>query len=253
MNIVIVEDEPKTARLLKELVEAYAAGIKVVAMCESIETTIQFLKEDGPKIDLFFMDVQLADGLSFEIFKQVKIEVPVIFCTAFDHYALEAFKANGIDYILKPFGEQDIALALEKLYLWRGNTTLQHLSEDLLPSPPVAKTYNTSFLVKFREKMFPVLVADIALISLEQDILYLYTFQQEKHPIFKTIDEAEQALNPQQFFRINRQMIIHRNAIREMEPYFNRKLILHLTINSKEKPVVSRLKVSPFLTWMEKP
>ena len=195
----------------------------------------------------------LIHSVGFEIFKLIKIEVPVIFCTAFDHYALEAFKANGIDYILKPFGEQDIALALEKLYLWRGNTTLQHLSEDLLPSPPVAKTYNTSFLVKFREKMFPVLVADIALISLEQDILYLYTFQQEKHPIFKTIDEAEQALNPQQFFRINRQMIIHRNTIREMEPYFNRKLILHLTINSKEKPVVSRLKVSPFLTWMEKP
>jgi len=253
MNIIIVEDEPKTARLLQEMLETYDTKNKVVAVCESIEATIQVLKEEGLKADLFFMDVQLADGLSFEIFKQVKIEVPVIFCTAFDHYALEAFKANGIDYILKPFEENDIARSLEKLQLWTSNLALSKLAEDLLPTAPVTKTYNASFLVKFREKLFPVLVEDIALISLEQDIVYLYTFQQEKHPLFKTIDEVEQALHPQLFFRINRQMIIHRNAIREMEPFFNRKLVLHLTINSKEKPIVSRLKVSPFLTWMEKP
>jgi two-component system, LytTR family, response regulator LytT len=252
VNILIIEDEPGTARLLKEFITAVDEEYKILAVCDSIEGTVAFLSTTTQRIDLLFMDIQLADGSSFDIFRQVTITAPVIFCTAFDAHLLEAFKSNGIDYILKPFHEKDIEQAFNKLEQLRHSVlpdpaSLAHISN----SQPPSRT-QSAFLVKFREKMYPVAIKDVAAVALESEVVYLYTFNKEKHAVFKTIDELESALDPQTFFRINRQMILHRDAIHEMEPFFNRRVIITLKVPTTVRPLVSRLKVTPFLSWVEK-
>jgi two-component system response regulator LytT len=251
MNILIIEDEPRTARLLKEFILAVDDSHTVLGICDSIETTVQFLQTTTHRIDLLFMDIQLADGSSFDIFQKTPISTPVIFCTAYEDHLLEAFKSNGIDYILKPFHEKDIEQAFRKLDQIRQSLLLA-------PSLPVrleqalANRTQSSFLVKFREKMYPVAVRDIATVALENEVVYLYTFNKEKHAVFRPIDDIEAALDPQTFFRINRQMILNRDAILEMEPFFNRRVIVTLKIPTTDRPLVSRLKVTPFLEWIEK-
>ena len=239
MNILIIEDEPGTARLLREFITAIDEDYKILAVCDSIEGTVALLTTTTHRVDLLFMDIQLADGNSFDIFRQVTITAPVIFCTAFDTHLLDAFKSNGIDYILKPFHEKDIEQAFNKLLQLRNSVSVP----DRLQS---------SFLVKFREKMYPVAIKDVAVVALESEVVYLYTFNKEKHALFKTIDEVEATLDPQSFFRINRQMILHRDAIYEMEPFFNRRVIVNLKVPTTVRPLVSRLKVGPFLSWVEK-
>lgn len=251
MNILIIEDEPRTARLLKEFILSHDENNNVLEICDSVESTVHFLQTTTQRIDLLFMDIQLADGTSFDIFQKVPVTTPVIFCTAYEDHLLEAFKSNGIDYILKPFHEKDIDQAFRKLDQIRQSLLLT-------PSLPVrinqalADRPQTSFLVKFRDKMYPVAVRDVAAVALETEVVYLYTFDKEKHAVFRPIDDIEAALDPQTFFRINRQMILNREAIQEMEPFFNRRVIVTLKIPTAERPLVSRLKVTPFLEWVEK-
>ena len=251
MNILIIEDEPRTARLLREFILAIDDGHTVLDICDSVESTVHFLQTTTDRIDLLFMDIQLADGNSFDIFRKVQVNIPVIFCTAYEDHLLEAFKANGIDYILKPFHEKDIEQAFRKL---------DQIRQSLLLAPGIpvrieqalSTRTQSSFLVKFREKMYPVAVRDIAAVALENEIVYLYTFSKEKHAVFRPIDEIEAALDPQTFFRVNRQMILNREAILEMEPFFNRRVIVTLKVPTTDRPLVSRLKVTPFLEWVEK-
>jgi two-component system, LytTR family, response regulator LytT len=250
MTILIVEDEQRSARMLRDLIEMVRPGYQVQGVCSSIEETVQFLQVNSPS--LLFMDIELADGNSLEIFRQVKVKAPVIFCTAYDEYTLDAFKANGIAYLLKPVEEQDIRAAFTKLDSIRQVLMPDFSTLDRVLGAARSSQYNSSFLVRSRDKMVPVSVVDIAVISFENEVPFLYTFQNEKYPVFKTMDEIEASLDPGSFFRINRQMIVNRKAIMEIEPYFNRKVTLTLTNKTSEKPVVSRLKVTPFLAWIEK-
>jgi two-component system, LytTR family, response regulator len=255
MQILIVEDEPKSAALLKEFIQNQLEQDTTFKITDSIESTAEYLQKHSRKQpDLIFMDIQLADGISFEIFKKVVVMSPVIFCTAYEQYTLDAFKSNGIDYILKPFEEKDIAAALDKIkqlkkVMMMQENTIDKIINSLQTAP---KSSNTSFLVRFREKMYPVPVKSIALISLENEIIYLYTFEKEKHPLFRTMEEIAEVINASQFFRLNRQMFVNREAILEIEPYFNRKIIVKLNIPVSEKIIVSRLKVHEFLSWIEK-
>jgi two-component system, LytTR family, response regulator LytT len=250
MNILIIEDEKNTAVLLKEFIEQNPA-YTVSYICDSIEESVYYLRKNQEKLDLIFMDIQLADGESFEIFEQIEVTIPVVFCTAYDSFTLKAFKNNGIDYILKPIKENDIAQALTKIEQLKAkftNNSITILKGLLSQSQP----YQTSFLVRFRDKMYPVLVSDIAFAYLNNEVVSLFNFKGEKHIVSKTLDEIENVLSPQQFFRINRQMIINRKSVKEIETYFNRKVVVHLSMDIPEKAIVSRLKVSLFLTWVEK-
>jgi two-component system, LytTR family, response regulator LytT len=251
VNILIIEDEPRTARLLKEFILAVDDSHTVLEICDSVESTVQFLQTTTHRIDLLFMDIQLADGNSFDIFQKVSINIPVIFCTAYEDHLLEAFKSNGIDYILKPLHEKDIEQAFRKLDQIRSSLLLAPSLPARIEQALANKT-QSSFLVKFREKMYPVAVRDIAAVALENEVVYLYTFNKEKHAVFRPIDDIDAALDPQTFFRINRQMILNRDAILEMEPFFNRRVIVTLKIPTTQRPLVSRLKVTPFLEWIEK-
>jgi two-component system, LytTR family, response regulator LytT len=251
MNILIIEDEPRTARLLKEFILAIDDSHTVLGICDSVESTVQFLQTTTHRVDLLFMDIQLADGNSFDIFQKTPVSTPVIFCTAYEDHLLEAFKSNGIDYILKPFHEKDIEQAFRKLDQIRQSLLLAPSLPARLEQALASRT-QSSFLVKFREKMYPVAVRDIAAVALENEVVYLYTFNKEKHAVFRPIDDIEAALDPQTFFRVNRQMILNRDAILEMEPFFNRRVIVTLKIPTTDRPLVSRLKVTPFLEWIEK-
>jgi DNA-binding LytR/AlgR family response regulator len=250
MNILIVEDERKTAALLREMVEQHPHCL-VVGECQSIAAAVAYLQKHQAKIDLIFMDIQLADGDSFQVFRQVEVEKPVIFCTSYSEHTLKAFKNNGIDYILKPFRQDDIDAALRKV---------AGLSESLakhagaLP-PPAARAYQASFLVRFREKMIPVPVDDVALVFLHHDGTRVLRFNGETSALLKPIDEVEALVDPGQFFRINRQMLVNRQAVQHLEPYFHRKAVVNLRVKADGLPalVVSRLKVAPFKAWLEHP
>jgi two-component system, LytTR family, response regulator LytT len=250
MKILIVEDEQKTALMLKEFIE-WHANYSVVAICDSVESSVVYLRQHQQDLDLVFMDIQLSDGQSFEIFDKMAVNLPVVFCTSYNEFTLKAFKNHGIDYILKPFDARDIRQTVAKVEALKGNFrehTANTLKEVLTEKP----SYQTSFLIRFREKIYPVLVSDIAFVYLENETAYLYTFKGEKHPVFKTLDEIENVVSPDQFYRINRQMLINRKAIKEIETYFNQRIVVHLTVAIPEKALVPRLKVAPFLSWIEK-
>lgn len=249
MNVLIVEDEAHTATLLKELIEQDGDFI-VIEQVESILEAVQYLNKYQKNLDLLFFDIQLADGKSFEIFKHVDVAVPVVFCTAYDGYTLEAIKNNGIDYILKPFKEEEIRQTLHKYK--RLIATLQTKQ-----APPVyfrteeLSSYQKSFLTQYREKTIVKLVEEVALFQVEHETVYLYTLTGEKFPLAKKLEYIESVCDPKQFFRINRQMLINRATILSFEPYFNRKIVLQLNIQLAESAIVSRLKVTPFKEWLE--
>lgn len=250
MNVLIIEDENKTAQLLQEMIENHNDYL-VVNICQSISVSVNYLEKNQKKIDLIFMDIQLSDGESFEIFNLIEVNKPVIFCTAFNRFMLKAFKNKGIDYILKPFQQKDVDNALKKVDFIK-NTFGSDISTKLKEiQKPVS--FQTSFIVEQKGKMTPLSVVSIAFMFIENDIVYALTFQNEKFAIFKSLDEIENAIKPNDFFRINRQMIINRNNIKNIVPYFNRKVIINLNVCNKDKAIVSRLKVSLFKKWLEKP
>jgi DNA-binding LytR/AlgR family response regulator len=250
MNVLIVEDEAHTASLLQEIIEQDSDFI-VTEKLESVADSVQYLGKYQKNLDLLFFDIQLADGKSFEIFKHVDVTVPIVFCTAYDEYTLQAIKSNGIDYVLKPFKEEEIHNALQKYKKLTANLQAKN-------RPPVvfqgdsSKQYQQSFLTQSREKSIVQKIENIALFYVEFETVYLYTFSGEKFPMFKKLDYIESVCDPEVFFRINRQMLVNREAIVSFEPYFNRKIILQLNIKLDDKPIVSRLKVTPFKDWLEK-
>lgn len=248
MNILIVEDEQYTAELLKEVIEQDKV-FSVVNMLASIEETVHFLRKNSSDIQLMFLDIELADGHSFEIFKHIDLSIPIIFCTAYDEYTLEAIKNNGIDYILKPFKNQEVHQALEKykkLIDTIKNTVIHQL--DMLDS--ASSSYQERFLTQYRERSMIIEPKDIALFSIEYATVFIYTNNGKKYPLYKSMDYFESVCNPKYFYRINRQMLVHKKAIRSFDLYPNRKILLNLTIPFMKKVIVSRLKVSDFKKWL---
>lgn len=250
MNILVVEDESHTASLLQELIEQDPDFI-VMEKLESVAETVQYLSKYQQNIDLLFFDIHLADGHSFEIFKHVDVMVPIVFCTAFDEYTLQAIKNNGIDYVLKPFKEEEIHSALQKYKRLRSSLQTKSLSPIAIQATP-QKQYQQHFLTQYREKSLVQPVKEVALFQVENENVFLHTFTGEKFPLFKKLEYIESVCDPDIFFRINRQMLVNRAAVLSFEPYFNRKIVLQLKVKLEEKPIVSRLKVTSFKEWLEK-
>ena len=246
MNVLIVEDEAHTASLLQEIIEQDSDFI-VVETLESIEDTVVYLSKQQKNLDLLFFDIQLADGYSFEIFKHIDVTIPIIFCTAYDEYAMDAIKNNGIDYVLKPVKEEEIHSALHKYKRLSAKFTTPISFH--IPEP---QSYQQHFLTQSRGKTLLIKVEDIALFSVENDTVYLYTFAGKRYPLFKKLEYIESVCDPSQFLRINRQMLVNLNAVVSFEPYFNRKIALELKIKTEQQAIVSRLKVTAFKEWLEK-
>ena len=250
MNILIVEDEKHTASLLQEIIEQDDDFI-VIEKLESVGEAVQYLSKYQKNIDLLFFDIQLADGKSFEIFRHIDVIVPIVFCTAFDEYTLDAIKNNGIDYVLKPFKEEEIHQALMKYKRLIRNFQARH-AIPVQFQPEQAPQFQQNFLTQYREKSIVKKVDEVALFNVENETVYLYTYSGEKYPLYKKMEYIESVCDPHQFFRINRQMLVNRGAINAFEPYFNRKIVLQLSIKLEDKAVVSRLKVTAFKEWLER-
>lgn len=257
MTVLILEDEAITAEELRHYVRDIDPTIEVLALLETIEDAVHFLTTHGSP-DLIFSDIQLADGLSFEVFEQVPVHCPVIFCTAFDEYAMQAFSTNGIDYILKPFNRKSIAGSLSKFRTLQTafqrstpttqpnlNVPLQRLIDQLLPNR------RSSFLVNYKGKYYPVPVSEIAFFYSENEIVWLHKSSGQKYALGHTLDELETLLDPSQFYRANRQFIVRYDAIQEFEPYFNRKLAIKLQPAPPEPVIISKAKAGDFMRWLE--
>jgi DNA-binding LytR/AlgR family response regulator len=252
MRILIVEDEPQTAFMLKAIILKLRSETEIVEITDSVESTVSFLQHSVIFPELIFMDIQLADGISFSIFDKIQVKCPVIFCTAYDDYVLQAFKTSGIDYLLKPVREEDVNAAFRKFDTLKSSfdtTAFTNLIRNTVNTPQ--PTFKKTLLVQYRESIIPLQINNIAVFFVENEVLYAYTFDQQKFAIFRPLGEIENELNPAVFFRINRQALVNKLAIKEIQPYFNRKLSIHLSVKLPESLVVSRLKVSEFMKWME--
>lgn len=254
LHIAIIEDEPAAARNLQFMLQEADAGLKVLGVLTGVADAVSWLQQNKHQCDLIFMDIRLSDGLSFEIFDKVKIEVPVIFVTAYNDYALQAFKANCIHYILKPFDEAELVGALEKFKMLRGSaagvgnyTQLQQIAEKL---KDYTGNYKQSFLVHVRDKLVPLSVQDIAWFYTRNEVVYAQSLDNKQFIIEFTMEQLQQQLNPQHFFRSNRQFIVHRKAILEIDFYFNGRLLVKVKPEPEEKMLISKARVPEFKAWM---
>jgi two-component system response regulator LytT len=253
MNILIIEDEIKTAKALARLIVTIEPGAVIVASIQTIGTAVRYLSENRSP-DLIFMDVQLADGLCFEIFKMINVVSPVIFCTAYDDYAIEAFKSNGIDYVLKPFSRETLMAAFEKVY---GLKNFFQTHKD--PASGIEALINLtrnhqgkkSFLVFQNNKYLTVPTERIAFFYIKNETPRIMSFDQQEYGIPQSLEEVSQLLSPKQFFRLNRQYLINFSAVKEVEPYFARKLFVRLVIPVSDKLLIGKDKVTSFLSWLE--
>lgn len=253
MNIIIIEDEFRAAKSLQNLISELKPESKITGVYDSIEMSIEALSK-GSMPDLIFMDIHLSDGLSFEIFKQVDITCPVVFCTAFDQYMLDAFKSKGVDYVLKPFSREDISEALRKvdeLKKFFQKNELPELESLLQKIAQPQAASKSNFLVFKNQKYTTIQTENIAYFYIHNEITHLVTFDKEQFQLSQPLGQVAEQVSEKQFFRINRQYLINFKAIKEMEHYFQRKILVKLTIETPEKLLINKEKTHSFFTWLE--
>lgn len=252
MDILIIEDEAVAAHRLEKLLKTLVPDLHVPAVLESVERSVRWLKEH-PQPDLILMDIQLADGSSFGIFSRTPVTAPVIFITAYDEYALQAFKANGIEYLLKPVEKDELCKALEKF------RRLTHFDERApqpdtarMPGSPhtAAPNYKTRFLVRYGAMFITVFTREIAYFFSDHKVTYMLTRDAKKHIVDQTLEELEDQLDPKTFFRLNRQFIASIDSITRLHTFLNRKLKVELTPRADVDVLVSRERSPEFKTWL---
>jgi len=249
MNIIIIEDEKPAARLLHRKVEKL--GLQVNKMLHSVEESIEWF-QTNPHPDLIFLDIQLSDGLSFEIFDKVDIKSAVIFTTAYDEYALKAFKLNSVDYLLKPIDEDDLEIAIDKFKLRTPkNENPQFDFEQIKSMFSVDKIYKSRFTVKIGQHLKVIMLDEIECLYSENKGTYLHTTDNRDYLIDTTLELLEKELDPKQFYRISRKFIIPLKSIKEIVLYSNSRLKVILPTYKQDEVIVSREKVSDFKEWID--
>lgn len=252
MNILIVEDEKLSAQKLQGMLLKLVPDAQIAGITDSVGATLDFLKTN-PAIDIGFFDIQLADGISFEIFENTRIPFPVIFTTAFNEYAIRAFKVNSIDYLLKPIDEKGLRHALEQFQASRPQTPAA------LPDEAVANAlqmlthrHKNRFLVKVGEHLRVIRSEEIALFYSMEKAIYLKTLEDRNYPVDFTLDQLVDLLDPELFFRINRKHILSLAAITDIIAYSGSRLKIKLNVPTDEDIVVSRDRVTEFKEWLGK-
>lgn len=252
MRTIIIEDEQLNAQGLEKMLQKIKPEVKVIEVLDSVQSSVEWFKQNEQP-DLVFMDIQLADGLSFEIFDKVEVSAPIIFTTAYDKYAIHAFKVNSIDYLLKPINKDDLQNALKKLERMIGSTSLMQEQIKLLIKSVQhkEKQFNERFLVHDKGGMAPVPADDVAYF-VKESLIYLVTNDHHKLVTdYNTLDELEELVNPEKFFRANRQMLLHKNQVMNYKKHYTGKMTVHIKIDPKLEVDVSREKSHEFLNWLE--
>jgi len=254
MQILIVEDEELAVKKLQKTLMSVNASATIMGVTDSIKSTVEWLQEN-PQPDLILMDIELADGQSFEIFNLTEVKSPVIFTTSYDEYALKAFKVNSVDYLLKPIQKEELQAALNKFQKIKGNSStdvnmeilIKELQQKLQP-----KEYRKRFLVKHGQKLVSVEIHEIAYFYSDGRLNFFKTYDNKKFVVDYTMDELEEMLEPEKYFRISRSFYVAVNSIDKIDDYFGNRLILQLKPVVDKEALVSREKVTDFKKWMGK-
>ena len=248
MKIILIEDEKPAARLLKRRVEKL--GYEITEMLHSVEESVAWLKTNSQP-DLIFLDIQLSDGLSFEIFNQVDVSSAIIFTTAYDEYVLKAFKLNSVDYLLKPVDEEELKFSLEKFEKQHQLKSSFDLSEIKKLFTNQSESYKERFSVKIGTSIKIIESDNIECFFSENKASYIHTKENKNYLIDFSLDKVEEQMNPKKFFRINRSQIIQIDSIKEITIYSNSRLKIVLNTYNEQDMIVSREKVTDFKNWLE--
>lgn len=259
MKVFIVEDEELAVKKLRKTLESVDKTAEVVGVADSIRSSVNWL-QNNPTPDLILMDIELCDGQSFEIFDKVDVKSTVIFTTSYDEYALKAFKVNSVDYLLKPVQKEDLQAALAKLQNMKAMYGSQNGSPSLnvdnlvkeLQSKLQPKGFRKRFLVKHAQKLVSVDVEEIAYFYSDGRLNFFKTYDNRKFVVDYTMDELEEMLDPDRYFRISRAFYVSINSIDQIHDYFGNRLLLHLKPVVDKEAIVSREKVTDFKVWMGK-
>ncbi|RFS17547.1 LytTR family DNA-binding domain-containing protein [Emticicia sp. C21] len=254
MEILIIEDEQLGAEKLSRLLTSIDSSINIVGNTRSIKSSVEWLLQHKHP-DIILMDIELTDGQSFEIFNHVTIQSMVIFTTSYDEYALQAFKVNSVDYLLKPIKKEELENALDKYMHWQqkfsaSSIDVAQLIYELKQHQP--KSYRSRFLVKMGQRLLSIETQDIAYFYAEERLTHFITWDKKKYIVDYTIEELKQMLDPQDFYQANRGFIVHVKSIAKIHNYFNGKLKLELQPAIEKEVLISREKATEFKEWMGK-
>ena len=250
MNIIIIEDEKPAARLLQRKVEKL--GLQVNTLLHSVEESIAWFNSNTHP-DLIFLDIQLSDGLSFEIFEKIDKKSAVIFTTAYDEYALRAFKLNSIDYLLKPIDEDDLEVAVTKFKTQFQKSVVANLDFDSIKKMlinPIDRTFKKRFTIKMGQQLKMINIDEIECFYSENKGTYLHTLENRNYLLDQTLEQLETELNPEEFFRVSRKFIIPMKGIKEIQMHSNSRLKVILPTYKEDEVIVSREKVADFKNWL---
>ncbi|RPJ83027.1 MAG: DNA-binding response regulator [Deltaproteobacteria bacterium] len=253
MRVLIIEDEMSASKRLENMLKKIDPKMEILGVLDSIDDTVNWLTSNKDP-DIIFADIQLSDGVCFDIFKQVQTKSAVIFTTAYDEYAVEAFKVNSIDYLLKPINPEALSRSIEKFHTLKrtyAESDKKRFESLFSMLDQAGKDYKSRFLVKTGQNMKIVSTEEIAYFLIETQLVFLITKQNNRFLIEQTLDELEKRLDPKLFFRINRQMIISLDSVRTIHPYFNSRLKLDVTPERESEILVSRMKVNDFKKWID--
>jgi two-component system, LytTR family, response regulator len=251
MNVIVIEDEKPSARRLQRMLKS--VGVEANTMLHSVEESIEWFQQNEHP-DLIFLDIQLSDGLSFEIFEALEINSAVIFTTAYDEYALQAFKLNSIDYLLKPIDEDDLKIAVEKFKdrtPQKQSVTLDFNDIKKLLVNPIEREYKKRFSVKVGQHLKLINIEDIECIYSENKGTYAHTNEGRNYLLDMTLDQLEDELEPHSFFRVSRKFYININAIKDIISYTNSRLQIKLNHYNEQEVIVARERVKDFKHWLE--
>lgn len=250
MNVLIVEDEKGAAQNLLAVLKEIDSSINVVAVIESVQNSVEWI-QNNPAPDLAFFDIRLADGNSFEIFAQTEIKFPIIFTTAYDQYAIQAFKVNSIDYLLKPIQRHNLEEALKKYSQIYKQIDIEAFSRIISQlGPGQAKPKKRTFLIHYQDRILPIATSDFAFFFIRNGIVHGKTFEKQNYVIDQNLDSIEAEIDKDDFFRVNRQTIVSRKSIIEAVHYFNGRLKLKLVPQPDDLLLISKAKSSEFRRWL---
>jgi DNA-binding LytR/AlgR family response regulator len=252
MKVLIIEDEPQAAQRIEKLVKVIVPSALILGKLDSVKNSVNWLKTN-PSPDLILMDIQLADGISFSIFDQCTVKSPVIFTTAYDEYALKAFKVNSIDYILKPVDEDELRAALNKFQtLTTGNQPDKMLESIGYAMQMLTKKYKERFIIKVGEHLKAIETEEILFFFSLEKTTFAQTKDGRKHILDFTLDQLENLLNPENYFRINRKYIISSKSIQDMISYTNSRLKLTIKTSDDNDVIVARERMQEFKDWLDR-
>jgi two-component system LytT family response regulator len=247
MRVVIIEDETAAAQNLSAILRKVCPDVEIVATIDTVVDSVEFFRTE-PQLDLVFMDIHLADGNAFRIFERAKVDCPVIFTTAYDQYALDAFKVSGIDYILKPIKQEDLDRAIAKFSTLTSSARKEYSART---AEMVEHAHPKRILARVRDKIIPIGEEEIAFFYTENEHVNLTTLDGKCYPVDGTLESLMGEFGGEQFFRANRQFIISRDAVVDVSVWFGSRLSVNLKVEIPEKIIVPKARVSEFKQWLK--